>query len=1716
MNSVVEHWNPLVGERFGQEERLTVRLRGLVRAYPRSVGIVKEFLQNADDAGATWLRVIWDDREHPRERLPDPRMAALQGPALLFVSDQVFRPTDLDAIRRIGESSKAALGPKTGRFGLGFNTAYNVTDHPSFVSGPWAVAFDPHHTSVSAEGQGTGRRWALDDLWRLAPDWLAAFAAGGLQGGDEDHPATIFRLPVRDAAQAAASDICDEPFERAHFEQMLRDLAESGDELLLFARNVLDLRVEQVDAAGVHRELLRITTVNRDEVAAHRAIGNAAVEGDIAENLAIWRAAPDELPATTYRHTIAVEAPGRTERRPWQVAAGLFADSVDELLGLNEAMVRLHEKAIPWAGAAIRLEDRDEGGLVIATQRGKLFCTFPLADQPEALPFHCDACFDLDSSRRSISSDESAYAETDRVRAQWNQALLRHAVPQAAALAIAALVPEVASASLGRFYALWPDLTRGEEPWRTLYVALVARLAELPLIRTRAGQAIAWCTLLTSRLAPPLFGPDLQEALRDDGLALPDPDLPARVIRGVEAAGVRTRRYRPAELRAWLRLEEPHGAPLAAAPRACLRERAHIVDLLQFCLSDRKDEIAGLPLALTCDGQVRTFGQGEPLFLADDATRHIFAARSDRFIDAGVQQHTRLQPCEPARLREANPAMAVAWLAEDLSVQPGETIAWDPAGDAPPNAVWLALVLRYLAERASTADAATLSTLALLPDRQGRLHRAGDRTLLLPGEDLDRRLQAALDDLGVDLVAGGPDVVAAVRALQLRHPGPPAPLTGPGLAARLAARRDALARLPGPSSERAALLDYLAAPRWLDHYGPDELTVLRTLPLLRTCEGRVISADTPGAHLAGGFRPPALVDVEVELVDEGPGGRWRAFLALLAVPELSLGHFVADVLVPAFASLIPELQRAALLWLRDEVDLRDLERASPTAVARLRRAPLILAHDGRLRPACELHAADGLDEHAALACRAATPNLEFYGGDPTRWHALLRWLGVGDDPPPSLLLQNLDLLLTRHADDPAGARGGLLALFTQVQRRWPGLDQTGAALLQAGLRQRAWLPARAIPGFAAATDRLYRPDELYLPDDLERIASQGPVFAGPPGPLAPDLCEALGFRVASTAAIVAHLEQLRRRWAAADHGGVSAADVESATAAIYAALGDPSRELPQALLDSLSRRACVWDPERQRFWIPAHAFAVPVADLFGELRGHVPGATDEVRRGLTRIGRRPSPDVDDILAALEGIVTVEGEPLAADDMALALRLLRRLHDRELTAETCRRVPVPTRAGPLRPAADVRVDDAPWFSSRIPADAVAFVHPRVSAETIDQLGLRRLSTSTREELAERPALSGDVDRQHFCRRLTEVIHDPAFVAGIARILVHQGTVPDGSLDLLSDLRIVACDRLISQLHIEGLEQPVGRAEVPVLADEDMSVVYVRGDPWDSLVVQISEAINRLLDGALHNLAHLEAILRTAPEDIVALLDQRRVPRLHDVHASAAAPVIASGTAPARELPSVLTHDRVAAVEAGPTAPTVPDVIAAAIAAARASERAAGREATVTRSNHPGYDLQVGEPGDPAARFIRVVGIDGEWDRVAVELGASYYNAARVFGRNFWLYVVEHALDPRRVKVHRIHDPVSRVARFVFDHRWQVQSEQHTAAADTHLGWFHVPPGGEPAVISAVETIGMFIWLQVRLADGTTERRFFKPNLDRLIPPTTREHADAPAYTGDAFH
>ena len=130
---------------FGQKVDLCQRIRDVTVNYPEGA-LLKEMVQNADDAGASTFKVLLDCRTHPTSSLIGPALAKFQGPALLTYNDAVFTDTDFESIQHIGGSRKTAAEArtKTGRFGVGFNSSYHVTDLPCFVSRRYVVLLDPH------------------------------------------------------------------------------------------------------------------------------------------------------------------------------------------------------------------------------------------------------------------------------------------------------------------------------------------------------------------------------------------------------------------------------------------------------------------------------------------------------------------------------------------------------------------------------------------------------------------------------------------------------------------------------------------------------------------------------------------------------------------------------------------------------------------------------------------------------------------------------------------------------------------------------------------------------------------------------------------------------------------------------------------------------------------------------------------------------------------------------------------------------------------------------------------------------------------------------------------------------------------------------------------------------------------------------------------------------------------------------------------------------------------------------------------------------------------------------------------------------------------------------------------------------------------------------------------------------------------------------------
>jgi sacsin len=760
---------------FGQQERLTVRLKELIRNYPRGIGIIKEFIQNADDARARSLSVLLDLRMHPADRVPDPRMKALMGPALLIANESVFSPQDFQSIQHIGESNKTESGPKTGRFGLGFNTCYNVTDYPSFVTGEYVVCFDPHQNAMAREGGQPGVRAALKDAWKTSPDWLATFTAAGLTPHAPCHKGTIFRLPLRTAEQAAASEISKESFGKDAFDEIVSQLKTIGPELLLFTKYLLSIAVMEVDeTTGEPRALLRVSTTNADAVSAAREEILAAIGVlPLPELLAKWSENPAALPCVTYTHNFEIAEDGRIGTQSWRVTNGLFSDPQKKLLDAAQAMLTVGEKALPWAGTAAKLVTA-KGALAVEPIDGHMYCGLPLTDETP-LPVHINGYFDLDSSRRALSADRNVIG-ANRARVEWNEQLMQHGVAAAYATLLVDLRDAAESDALA-FYETFPDLkAMKSELLSTLGRSVYANVANRQTIRTCASGKPDWLPiekvwLAIERLKPPLVA---------EGKPVADPLLPPHVRAGFETVGQTLNNVTPKVLRVFLRTDHDVDTPPEKSPRPCLRERDWIEEMLRFCLiEDGADtSLQGLPLALLCDGKLHTFGHSKAglIFSASGEQRHIFAECPHWFIDPGFQKSVGVKEQPNARFSAMTAREVVANLGAILGKDSGgSVIDWEPQGSDTPNAEWLAATFAHFAKVPDSElmnSAANLQLWPLLPDQGDRLHpfHSAAPPIFRPSEPAYKKLVAGLELLGIPLITGSPSVLDGLRQFAAAHP----------------------------------------------------------------------------------------------------------------------------------------------------------------------------------------------------------------------------------------------------------------------------------------------------------------------------------------------------------------------------------------------------------------------------------------------------------------------------------------------------------------------------------------------------------------------------------------------------------------------------------------------------------------------------------------------------------------------------------------------------------------------------------------------------------------------------------------------------------------------------------------------------------------------------------------------------------------------------------
>lgn len=94
-----------------------------------------------------------------------------------------------------------------------------------------------------------------------------------------------------------------------------------------------------------------------------------------------------------------------------------------------------------------------------------------------------------------------------------------------------------------------------------------------------------------------------------------------------------------------------------------------------------------------------------------------------------------------------------------------------------------------------------------------------------------------------------------------------------------------------------------------------------------------------------------------------------------------------------------------------------------------------------------------------------------------------------------------------------------------------------------------------------------------------------------------------------------------------------------------------------------------------------------------------------------------------------------------------------------------------------------------------------------------------------------------------------------------------------------------------------------------------------------------------------------------------------------------------------------------------------------------------EWTRTEQNNPGFDLYQTNADGEIVKWCEVKSLSGAWGEHPVGMSHTQFELAQEKGDAYWLYVVEHAGDPERIRLLRIQDPAGQAKTFTFDQGWE---------------------------------------------------------------------------------
>lgn len=894
-------------QKIRYKEDLVVRIRDLIDGYDSS-SLLKEYLQNADDSGATELIVTFDKRIH--SVLNNTRFEKAQTPSLLITNNSIFKEKDFNSIVKISAQGKVLDAMSTGRFGQGFSSSFSVSDHPSFISNGRAYWFDVRKKAVSKNLEDEILSWNLDEA-EIIP-WLSLFQEADLKGVLNSHK-TIFRLPLR-SHQSIKDDeenkISDEVFSFDNFLEWCEEWKEKSENLL-FLRNIQKLVLQEIDEMGNVKIHLALETINFEEIAKiNKAIQNEFDVGSLVDICHQWLQNDYDLPVFSYMHKFKVTYFDikhnllNTKSEVWAVSNGLFRGTENVLI--HQALKALNispnpRKVLPWAGAAISLDENNQPQL----NREYQYFTFLPLPINHKMPIHFHGWFDLNPKRTEITDGGAGYDK--QTLTDWNHLLLEHAVGVAWAILIDFIKSDV---ELKNYYKLWSkDVTNRLEKF--LFQGLFKELSQRKCFFVKYKEKANWDFPSKNLYYLKEDNENLFNAFKEHfSIIYPKPT--ENILKGFNKHQIQIQEITPKLIRDYLheyKKDLDYPVEILTLNSSMLSKKDWLIEILIFCSDNKKDFslLDGLPLQLTLDNELNIIGDFN-ILINRNINLDLIQNKLELVLDQNFSNLIESKSL-PSTWLEPNLESVIALWSEyiedfDISIN------------------WIQIAIEFIYEHRDDIDKNmdVLKTLPLVLQENGQLKNFGidlyNRSALVLPKKYENHKKIFIEKLGINFVH------QSLSGLYKK-------LVQDSLIAELNSSTVAkLMTLHYPSIDfqndeiRETLIEIIAYDiSWIDEFNEKQMSRFKQVPFIKTVSDKLYSLSEIKLYISTSFTPPQHIkgltgnfELISDLIPEH-----LEFYKKLGIQEQTAYVYLENIIIP-FLENHPDISQCIeiLKWLSTE------------------------------------------------------------------------------------------------------------------------------------------------------------------------------------------------------------------------------------------------------------------------------------------------------------------------------------------------------------------------------------------------------------------------------------------------------------------------------------------------------------------------------------------------------------------------------------------------------------------------------------------------------------------------------------------------------------------------------------------------------------------------------------------------------------------------------